>query len=227
MKKYTFLNFLYKKEVTEGFLTNLALAGALAGGDTGEIQDFNPQQLKINQEEIKQKHKISDHDSKIFAALKAKGMQEYYITYLIKFYEINKISLNNLNVFNKDIDFYRVLKSGNIVSVFDLNKMKKEKPMTKQEEEVLYDMANDFRNYLRNDAFGFSSPSQNKEIYLPNDLLKIIVFNEKYKLDNNTGLGSISKFLEKHKITWGDIDGMRKVMKNYYDVLENYKKRQM
>ena len=227
MKKYTFLNFLYKKEVTEGFLTNLALAGALAGGDTGEIQDFNPQQLKINQEEIKQKHKISDHDSKIFAALKAKGMQEYYINYLIKFYEINKISLNNLNVFNKDIDFYRVLKSGNIVSVFDLNKMKKEKPMTKQEEEVLYDMANDFRNYLRNDAFGFSSPSQNKEIYLPNDLLKIIVFNEKYKLDNNTGLGSISKFLEKHKITWGDIDGMRKVMKNYYDVLENYKKRQM
>ncbi|MCY2942867.1 MAG: hypothetical protein NTV50_14535 [Planctomycetota bacterium] len=66
---------------------------------------------------------------------------------------------------------------------------------------------------------------QNKEIYLSNDLLKIIVFNEKYKLDHKIGFGQLSDFLEKHKITWGDIGGMRKVMKNYYDVLENYKNR--
>lgn len=227
MKKYTFLNFLYKKEITEGFLTNIALAGALASGDTGEIEDLKPQQLKISQEQIKDKYKISDGDSKIFAALKEKGMKEYYIEYLISFYKTNDISLNEINVSKNDIDFYRVLKSGSVIGPIYLNKMKKEKPMTKEEEEVLYGLANDWGEYLEINAFGIKQSMQNKEIYLSNDLLKIIVFNEKYKLDHKIGFGQLSDFLEKHKITWGDIDGMRKVMKNYYDVLENYKKRPM
>ncbi len=227
MRKYTFLNFLYKKEITEGFLTNIALAGALASGDAGEIEDLNPQQLKISQQEIKQKYKISDNDSKIFAALKEKGMKDYYIEYLISFYKTNDISLNEINVSKNDIDFYRVLKSGSVVGPIYLDKMKKEKPMTKEEEEVLYGLANDWGEYLEINAFGIHQSMQNKEIYLSNDLLKIIVFNEKYKLDHKIGFGQLSDFLEKHKITWGDIDGMRKVMKNYYDVLENYKKRPM
>ncbi len=227
MRKYTFLNFLYKKEITEGFLTNIALAGALASGDAGEIEDLNPQQLKISQQEIKQKYKISDNDSKIFAALKEKGMKDYYIEYLISFYKTNDISLNEINVSKNDIDFYRVLKSGSVVGPIYLDKMKKEKPMTKEEEEVLYGLANDWGEYLEINAFGIHQSMQNKEIYLSNDLLKIIVFNEKYKLDHKIGFGQLSDFLEKHKLTWGDIDGMRKVMKNYYDVLENYKKRPM
>ena len=225
MKKYTFLNFLYKKEITEGFLTNIALAGALASGDTGEIEDLKPQQLKISQEQIKDKYKISDGDSKIFAALKEKGMKDYYIDYLISFYKTNDISLNEINVSKNDIDFYRVLKSGSVIGPIYLNKMKKEKPMTKEEEEVLYGLANDWGEYLEINAFGIKQSMQNKEIYLSNDLLKIIVFNEKYKLDHKIGFGQLSDFLEKHKITWGDIDGMRKVMKNYYDVLDNYKNR--
>jgi hypothetical protein len=223
MVKYKFLNFLYKKEIAEGTLSNIFLAGALAGGDTGEIEDLKPQQLKISQEKIKEKHKISDEESKIFASLKARGIQDHSIDYLINFFSINHISLINLNVPKKDIDFYRVLKSGNIIGIVDLNKMNKEKPMKKEEREVLYGMANDWKNYLRNDAFGFSTPSQNKEIYLPNDLLKFLVFNEKYKIDNDIGIGGIRDFLEKYKINWGDIDGVKKVMKNYYDVLDNYK----
>ena len=225
MKKYTFLNFLYKKEITEGFLTNIALAGALASGDTGEIEDLKPQQLKISQEQIKDKYKISDGDSKIFAALKEKGMKDYYIDYLISFYKTNDISLNEINVSKNDIDFYRVLKSGSVIGPIHLDKMKKEKPMTKEEEGVLYGLANDWEEYLEINAFGIHQSMQNKEIYLSNDLLKIIVFNEKYKLDHKIGFGQLSDFLEKHKITWGDIDGMRKVMKNYYDVLDNYKNR--
>ena len=165
MVKYKFLNFLYKKEIAEGTLSNIFLAGALAGGDTGEIEDLKPQQLKISQEKIKEKHKISDEESKIFASLKARGIQDHSIDYLINFFSINHISLINLNVPKKDIDFYRVLKSGNIIGIVDLNKMNKEKPMKKEEREVLYGMANDWKNYLRNDAFGFSTPSQNKEIY--------------------------------------------------------------
>ena len=223
MKKYTFLNFLYKKEITEGFLTNIALAGALASGDTGEIEDLKPQQLKISQEQIKDKYKISDGDSKIFAALKEKGMKDYYIDYLISFYKTNDISLNEINVSKNDIDFYRVLKSGSVIGPIYLNKMKKEKPMTKEEEEVLYGLANDWGEYLEINAFGIKQSMQNKEIYLSIDLLKIIVFNEKYKLDHKIGFGQLSDFLEKHEIAWGSIDGMRKVMKNYYDVLENYK----
>jgi hypothetical protein len=227
MKKYTFLNFLYKKEITEGFLTNIALAGALASGTAGEIEDLNPQQLKNTQEQIKDKYKISDGDSKIFAALKEKGMKDYYIKYLISFYKTNDISLNEINVSKNDIDFYRVLKSGSVIGPIHLDIMKKEKPMTKEEEGVLYGLANDWGEYLEINAFGIHQSMQNKEIYLSNDLLKIIVFNEKYKLDHKIGFGQLSDFLEKHKITWGDIDGMRKVMKNYYDVLENYKKRPM
>ena len=106
-----------------------------------------------------------------------------------------------------------------------LRGMKKEKPMTKEEEEVLYGLANDWGEYLEINAFGIHQSMQNKEIYLSNDLLKIIVFNEKYKLDHKIGFGQLSDFLEKHEITWGHITGMRKVMKNYYDVLENYKNR--
>ena len=227
MKKYTFLNFLYKKEITEGFLTNIALAGALASGDAGEIENLKPQKLKNTQEQIKDKYKISDDDSKIFAALKEKGMKDYYIKYLISFYKTNDISLNEINVSKNDIDFYRVLKSGSVIGPIHLDIMKKEKPMTKEEEEVLYGLANDWGEYLEINAFGIHQSMQNKEIYLSNDLLKIIVFNEKYKLDHKIGFGQLSDFLEKHKITWGDIDGMRKVMKNYYDVLENYKKRPM
>jgi len=228
MINYKFLNFLYKKEISEGTLSNIFLAGTLASASlasAGEIEDLKPQQLKISQEEIKQKHKISDHDSKIFAALKARGVQDHSIDYLVNFFKINDISLVQLDVLKKDIDFYRVLKSGNITGIVDLNKMNKEKPMTKEEREVLYGMDYYWRNYLRNDIFGFSDPSQNKEIYLPNDLLKYLVFNEKYKIDHDIGTGGIRDFLEKYKITWGDIDGMKKLTKNYYDVLENYKKR--
>jgi len=135
------------------------------------------------------------------------------------------MSLKEINILNKDIDFYRVLKSGSVIGPIHLDIIKKEKPMTKEEEEVLYGLANDWGEYLEINAFGQKQSMQNKEIYLPNDLLKIIVFNEKYKLNHKIGIEQLSDFLEKHKITRGDIDGMRKVMKNYNDVLENYKNR--
>jgi hypothetical protein len=105
--------------------------------------------------------------------------------------------------------------------------MKKEKPMTKEEERILYGMANDWFEYLASNAFGFDDWLQNKEIYLSNDLLKFLVFNEKYKFDNDIGTGDIKEFLEKYKIDWGGIDDMKKVMKNYHDVLENYKNRKL
>jgi hypothetical protein len=227
MVNYTFLNFLYKKEIAEGFFTNLALAGALASGDAGEIEDLKPQQLKINQEQIKQKYEISDDDSKIFAALKEKGMHDYYIDYLIDFYKREHISVKDLDVSKKDIDFYRVLKSGNFVLVYDLNEMNKKKPMTKEEKEVLYGLANNSERYLRILAFGIERSMGKKDIYLPNDLLKIIVFHEKYKLDQNTGLRSVGNFSKMYNINWGDIDSVKKLMKNYDDVLENYKQRPM
>ena len=216
-----FLTFENNHLIAEGFFQSLALAS----GAAGEIEDLNPQQLKNTQEQIKDKYKISDGDSKIFAALKEKGMKDYYIEYLISFYKTNDISLNEINVSKNDIDFYRVLKNGSVIGPIHLDKMKKEKPMTKEEKEVLYGLANDWGEYLEINAFGIHQSMQNKEIYLSNDLLKIIVFNEKYKLDHKIGFGQLSDFLEKHEITWGHITGMRKVMKNYYDVLENYKNR--
>ena len=155
--------------------------------------------------------------------------------YLIKFLKNNKgvaeelkdfDSLKNIIVPRRDIDFYRVLKSGNVIHSFDLDEMKKEKPMTKEEERILYGMANDWFEHLASNAFGFDDWLQNKEIYLSNDLLKFLVFNEKYKFDNDIGTGDIKEFLEKYKIAWGEIDGMKKVMKNYHDVLENYKNRE-
>ena len=228
------LLFTINHSIAEVFLTNLALAGVLVSGAAGEIEDLKPQQLKNTQEQIKQKYEISDDDSKIFAALKEKGMKEYYMRYLIKFFKNNKgvaeelkdfDSLKNIIVPRRDIDFYRVLKSGNVIHSFDLDEMKKEKPMTKEEERILYGMANDWFKHLASNAFGFDDWLQNKEIYLSNDLLKFLVFNEKYKFDNDIGTGDIKEFLEKYKIAWGEIDGMKKVMKNYHDVLENYKNR--
>ena len=219
------LLFTINHSIAEGFFTNLALAKALAGGDAGEIEDLKPQQLKISQEQIKQKYEISDDDSKIFAALKEKGMKDYYIDYLISFYKTNDISLNEIIVSKNDIDFYRVLKSGSVIGPIHLDIMKNEKPMTKEEEEVLYGLANDWEEYLEINAFGIHQSMQNKEIYLSNDLLKIIVFHEKYKLDQNIGLSSAGNFSKKYNINWCDIDSVKKLMKNYDDVLENYKQR--
>lgn len=219
------LLFTINHSIAEGFFTNLALAKALAGGDAGEIEDLKPQQLKISQEQIKQKYEISDDDSKIFAALKEKGMKDYYIDYLIDFYKRKQISLKDLDVSKKDIDFYRVLKSGNFVLVYDLNEMNKKKPMTKEEKEVLYGLAKNSERYLRILAFGIERSMAKKDIFLPNDLLKVIVFHEKYKLDQNIGLSSAGNFSKKYNINWGDIDSVKKLMKNYDDVLENYKQR--
>jgi len=216
-----FLTFANNHLIAEGFFTNLALVG----GDAGEIEDLKPQQLKNTQEQIKQKNEISDDDSKKFAALKEKGMHDYYIDYLIDFYKRKHISVKDLDVSRKDIDFYRVLKSGNFVLVYDLNEMNKEKPMTKEEKEVLYGLAKNSEKYLRILAFGIERSMRKKDIYLPNDLLKIIVFHEKYKLDQNIGLSSAGNFSKKYNIDWGDIDSVKKLMKNYDDVLENYKKR--
>ena len=81
------LLFTINHSIAEVFLTNLALAGVLVSGAAGEIEDLKPQQLKNTQEQIKQKYEISDDDSKIFAALKEKGMHDYYIDYLIDFYK--------------------------------------------------------------------------------------------------------------------------------------------
>ena len=97
-----FLTFENNHLIAEGFFQSLALAS----GAAGEIEDLNPQQLKNTQEQIKDKYKISDGDSKIFAALKEKGMKDYYIDYLIDFYKRKQISLKDLDVSKKDIDFY-------------------------------------------------------------------------------------------------------------------------
>jgi hypothetical protein len=216
-----FLTFENNQLIAEGFFQNIASSN----GDAGEIENLKPQQLKNSQEQIKDKYKISDGDSKIFAALKEKGMHDYYIDYLIDFYKRNKISVKDLDVSKKDIDFYRALKSGNFVLVYDLNEMNKEKPMTKEEKEVLYGLAKNSERYLRILAFGIERSMRKKDIYLPNDLLKIIVFHEKYKLDQNIGLSSAGDFLKKYNINYGDIVGVKKLMMNYHDVLENYKKR--
>jgi len=216
-----FLTFANNHSIAEGFFQSLALVS----GDVGEIEDLKPQQLKNTQEQIKQKNEISDDDSKKFAALKEKGMHDYYIDYLIDFYKRKNISVKDLDVSRKDIDFYRVLKSGHFVLVYDLNEMNKEKPMTKEEKEVLYGLAKNSEKYLRILAFGIERSMRKKDIYLPNDLLKIIVFHEKYKLDQNIGLSSAGNFSKKYNIDWGDIDSVKKLMKNYDDVLENYKKR--
>ena len=66
-----FLTFANNHSIAEGFFQSLALVS----GDVGEIEDLKPQQLKNTQEQIKQKYEISDDDSKIFAALKEKGMK--------------------------------------------------------------------------------------------------------------------------------------------------------
>jgi len=216
-----FLTFENNHLIAEGFFQNIASSKE----DTGEIEDLKPQQLKIIQEQIKQKYEISDDDSKIFAALKEKGMHDYYIDYLIDFYKREHISVKDLDVSKKDIDFYRVLKSGNFVLVYDLNEMNKKKLMTKDEKEVLYGLAKNSERYLRILAFGIERSMKKKDIYLPNDLLKIIVFHEKYKLDQNIGLSSAGNFSKKYNINWGDIDSVKKLMKNYDDVLENYKNR--
>ena len=76
-----FLTFANNHLVAEGFFQNIALTN----GGSEEIEDLKPQQLKNTQEQIKDKYKISDGDSKIFAALKEKGMKDYYIKYLISF----------------------------------------------------------------------------------------------------------------------------------------------
>ena len=115
-----FLTFENNHLIAEGFFQSLALAS----GAAGEIEDLNLQQLKIIQEQIKQKYEISDDDSKIFAALKEKGMKDYYIKYLISFYKTNDISLNEIIVSKNDIDFYRVLKSGSVIWPIHLDKMK-------------------------------------------------------------------------------------------------------
>ena len=44
---------------------------------------------------------------------------------LSDFYKREHISVKDLDVSKKDIDFYRVLKSGNFVLVYDLNEMNK------------------------------------------------------------------------------------------------------
>ena len=216
-----FLTFANNHSIAEGFFQSLALVS----GDVGEIEDLKPQQLKNTQEQIKQKYEISDDDSKIFAALKEKGMKEYYIDYLIDFYRREHVSVKDLDVSKKDIDFYRVLKSGNFVLVYDLNEMNKKKPMTKEEREVLYGLANNSERYLRVLAFGIERSMAKKDIFLPNDLLKVIVFHEKYKLDQNIGLRSAGNFSKKYNINWGDIHSVKKLMKNYDGVLENYKQR--
>lgn len=216
-----FLTFENNHLIAEGFFQNITLNK----GDACEIEDLKPQQLKNTQEQIKQKYEISDDDSKIFAALKEKGMKDYYIDYLIDFYKRKHISLKDLDVSKKDIDFYRVLKSGHFVLVYDLNEMNKEKPMTKEEKEVLYGLAKNSERYLRILAFGIERSMEKKDIYLPNELLKIIVFHEKYKLDQNIGLSSAGNFLKKYNVNWGNFDSVKKLMKNYDDVLENYKKR--
>ena len=95
-----FLTFANNHLVAEGFFQNIALTN----GGSEEIEDLKPQQLKNTQEQIKDKYKISDGDSKIFAALKEKGMKDYYIKYLISFYKTNDISLNEINVSKNDID---------------------------------------------------------------------------------------------------------------------------
>lgn len=235
----TFINFLNKKQLaSEGFLTNIALASALAGsgGDVQEpaMVDLKPQILKATQDKIQQKHShLSKDDVKIFASLKEKGMQEYYVDYLIRFFNINKKyslelkdlkDLKDLLVPNKDIEFYRILKNKNILPINVLNKMAKNKPMTPYEKEVLYTMAKDYEKYLKNNAFGFTK-TQEKEIYLPNELLKFLVFNEKFKIDNNLEISTIKKFLDKNNITWGDTDKLKELMNNYNNVLENYNKR--
>ena len=216
-----FITFANNHSIAEVFFQNIVLTNK----DAVQIEDLKPQQLKISQEQIKQKYEISDDDSKIFAALKEKGMKDYYIDYLIDFYKRKQISLKDLDVSKKDIDFYRVLKSGHFVLVYDLNEMNKEKPMTKEEKEVLYGLAKNSERYLRILAFGIESSMRKKDIYLPNDLLKFIVFHEKYKLDQNIGLSSAGNFLKKYNINYGDIIGVKKLMMNYHDVLENYKKR--
>ena len=77
------LTFANNHLVAEGFFQNIALTN----GAACEIEYLKPQQLKNTQEQIKQKYEISDDDSKIFAALKEKGMHDYYIDYLIDFYK--------------------------------------------------------------------------------------------------------------------------------------------
>ena len=240
MIKHTFIDFLNKKEIaSEGVLTNIALATALAGSSGGDIQEpltanLQPQIAKVSQENIKEKHgHLSDDDAKIFATLKEKGMQGYYVDYLIRFFNINKKyspelkdlkNLKDIYVSNNDINFYRILKNKNILRTNVLNKMAKDKPMTPKEKEVLYKIGKDFENYLVNNAFGFKK-SQEKEIDLPNELLKFLVFNEKYKIDNNLEISTIKKFLDKNNISWGETDKLRELMNNYNNVLDNYKKR--
>lgn len=235
------IKFIYKKhkEIIAVFITVIILAGALASAGGGDAQeptmvDLKPQILKITQDKIQQKHShLSKDDAKIFAALKEKGMEGYYVDYLIRFFNINKKyslelkelkELKDLLVFNKDINFYRILKNKNILPVNVLNKMAKNKPMTPYEKKVLYTMAKDNEKYLKNNAFGFRKPYE-KEIYLPNELLKFLVFNEKFKIDNNLEISAIKKFLDKNNITWGETDKLKELMNNYNDLLESYIKR--
>lgn len=252
MKNYSFVDFLKEKQVSEGMLSNLALAGALATGagatdanaEAGKLHNITkpdtvnlkPEYQKELIKKIKEKHAdVSEEDSKLFAALIEKGVKDYYVDYLIKFYNINKKyldelkeikSLKDLYVPKKDMEFYRTLKKTRILSHFDLDRLKDKKTMTQEEESFLYDMATDYYKYLENSAFGVSIINKkNREAFLPDELLKLIVFNEKMKYEHDLGIQKLKVFLDKHKIQWGDTESLAKLMNKYEEVLNNYMQR--
>lgn len=255
MKNYSFVDFLKEKQVSEGMLSNLALAGALATGagatdanaEAGKLHNITkpdtvnlkPEYQKELIKKIKDRHTegLSDEDSKLFGALKEKGMKDFYLDYLIRFYRINKKyldelkeikSLKDLYVPKKDIDFYKTLRRTIILSPFELDKLKDKKTMTQEEESFLYDFGNDYFTYLDNHAFSFNIKNvklKNIEIFLPDELLKLIVFNEKMKYEHDLGIQKLKVFLDKHKIQWGDTESLAKLMNKYEEVLNNYMQR--
>jgi len=219
---------------------------ASAGGNGGfetrldqetATKDLKPQFRREIEKKLKDKYPdfLSEEDCKLFATLKLAGMKDYYIDYLIRFFQINKKyldelkglkNLQDLQVSKKDMYFYRTLKKPIIYSYFELEDLEAKKPMTPEEKSFLYDMAKDHSEYLNLNAFGFNIRRHGKlktsEIFLPDDLLKLIVFKEKIVYDHDFGLQEIKEFLDKHKIQWGDSESVIKLMDKYERVLNNY-----
>ena len=194
--------------------------------DSGDSENFA--------EKLKKKYSLCDEDIKIFWSFKQKGMKDFYSEYLIRFYQINKKylpelknikCLKELYVSKKDLEFYRTLRRTIILSPFELDKLNDKKIMTIKEQALLYDMGNDFFNYLDNHAFGFFLKNKKIEMFFSDELLKVIVFNEKMKYEHDPGFSKIKMFLDKHKIEWGDATLLSNLLDEYQKALENYLKR--
>lgn len=154
------------------------------------------------------------------------GMKPYYAKYLINFFRINEINLDNIkgDIHSKDIQFYMAFRL-RVYSRFELQEMNRAKKFTPEEKAYLYETIGwDFDNAFVTCSYGNSITTTRSDLFGKH--IHYIIFNEKYKVLNDIGLDDQRKFLQKHHITWGNMESLDRFLKQYNQVLDNYRKRQ-